>query len=834
MIGPDKFLIPSGLSVEQALKLLYSIARDQYKNLRIELDRCLEYKNMHELPRVHKALDSLLAYVNDGLKRIEKSFKINEGIMASGGGGMNSPVKRSLEDFQLLGYDIRVARREAQKEMNDIQKDDGSARSLAKLWRRNSRRFKTEDLEDAAAIKEAEKIMRARAKIEEDRQERERMREFELEQQRKRLMDLRVKQQVDLEVAGKLEEEELKRKELEQLEREREEIAAREKALRDQEIARQEEIERQARERERELREQERLRQEVQRQIEIHKENERKEREILEAKIRAEKEEQLQKEKEKLKEMAEKEKARMMAEREREKAKMKENGKQQSRKTPPPINTAIERPQEKPIERLERSGARRSVDIGSANREPEHYKSKSPVYLDGIGRAAQAAWTQFQPEGKERRTLARSSSSTSKKVSSSAPKVHTITPSRKKYEYKKPVINRAHIIGPRKAQTSSSGSSRDEFAKAIRRSKSQSVPSSPILTEQPSQPRKTNGNNTTSVKKSPKEKSSTPTPTYANERIQHVMDTLQGVDRSACEHILDDILIVDEKVYWDDISGLRTAKNSLREAVVYPFLRPDLFKGLREPIRGMLLFGPPGTGKTLIAKAVATESNSVFFSISASSLLSKYLGESEKLVRALFYLAKRLAPSIIFIDEIDSLLTARSDNENESSRRIKTEVLIQWSALSNAIAQNDHSDGVSDNRVLVLAATNLPWAIDEAARRRFSRRVYIPLPDYETRLLHITKLMSKQTNNLSVEDYEEIAKLTEGYSGSDLTGLAKEAAMEPIRDIGDKLMDVDNEKIRGVTFTDFKNALLTMKKSVSPQSLKQFEEWAIEYGSTGV
>lgn len=297
-----------------------------------------------------------------------------------------------------------------------------------------------------------------------------------------------------------------------------------------------------------------------------------------------------------------------------------------------------------------------------------------------------------------------------------------------------------------------------------------------------------------------------------NERIQSVMDTLEGVDKMACEHILNDILVVDEKVYWDDIAGLRNAKNSLKEAVVYPFLRPDLFKGLREPIRGMLLFGPPGTGKTMIAKAVATESNSVFFSISASSLLSKYLGESEKLVRALFYLAKRLAPSIIFIDEIDSLLTARSDNENESSRRIKTEVLIQWSSLSNIVAQNENSGGLSDNRVLVLAATNLPWAIDEAARRRFSRRVYIPLPDYDTRLMHITKLLSKQPNNLTISEYEEVARMTEGYSGSDLTALAKEAAMEPIREVGDRLMDIKNETIRGVTFEDFKNALATTKK----------------------
>lgn len=161
-------------------------------------------------------------------------------------------------------------------------------------------------------------------------------------------------------------------------------------------------------------------------------------------------------------------------------------------------------------------------------------------------------------------------------------------------------------------------------------------------------------------------------------------------------------------MHWSDIAGLEPAKNALKEAVVYPFLRPDLFKGLREPARGMLLFGPPGTGKTMLARAVATESHSTFFSISASSLTSKYLGESEKLVRALFGLAKALAPSIIFVDEIDSLLSSRAGGggsggegewrwwwgrggggEHEATRRIKTEFFIQWSDLARAAAGKD-------------------------------------------------------------------------------------------------------------------------------------------------
>ena len=207
----------------------------------------------------------------------------------------------------------------------------------------------------------------------------------------------------------------------------------------------------------------------------------------------------------------------------------------------------------------------------------------------------------------------------------------------------------------------------------------------------------------------------------------------KGVDEAAAKQIINDIVIQGDEVHWSDIAGLDNAKNALKEAVVYPFLRPDLFMGLREPARGMLLFGPPGTGKTMLARAVATESRSAFFSISASSLTSKFLGESEKLVRALFAMAKALAPSIIFVDEIDSLLSARAGaGETEATSRIKTEFLIQWSDLARAAAGREQTakdrERGDASRVLVLAATNLPWAIDEAARRRFVRRQYIPLP----------------------------------------------------------------------------------------------------------
>jgi SpoVK/Ycf46/Vps4 family AAA+-type ATPase len=252
------------------------------------------------------------------------------------------------------------------------------------------------------------------------------------------------------------------------------------------------------------------------------------------------------------------------------------------------------------------------------------------------------------------------------------------------------------------------------------------------------------------------------------EKVKQLMKNLpKGVDEGAAKQIFNEIVVHGDEVHWDDVAGLDIAKNALKEAVVYPFLRPDLFMGLREPARGMLLFGPPGTGKTMLARAVATESRSTFFSISASSLTSKYLGESEKLVRALFSLAKALAPSIIFVDEIDSLLSSRSGSgEHEATRRIKTEFLIQWSDLQRAAAGREQSEKEKErgdaSRVLVLAATNLPWAIDEAARRRFVRRQYIPLPEDETRATQLRTLLGHQKHSLDEDDIQRLVELTDG------------------------------------------------------------------------
>jgi SpoVK/Ycf46/Vps4 family AAA+-type ATPase len=191
------------------------------------------------------------------------------------------------------------------------------------------------------------------------------------------------------------------------------------------------------------------------------------------------------------------------------------------------------------------------------------------------------------------------------------------------------------------------------------------------------------------------------------------------------------------------------------------------------------------------------------------------------MVRALFFLARSMQPSVIFIDEIDSLLTQRTENENEGSRRIKTEFLVQFDGTSTS----------NDDRILVIGATNRPQEIDEAARRRLVKRIYVTLPCEEARKEMIFKLMKDYKNNLSDEDLKEVAKITKGYSGSDMFNLCREASLEPLREI-ENISNFKCENTRPIGLEDFVRSMKQIKKSVAINELDQYKEWNEIYGSS--
>ncbi|XP_067092735.1 fidgetin-like protein 1 [Osmerus mordax] len=298
-------------------------------------------------------------------------------------------------------------------------------------------------------------------------------------------------------------------------------------------------------------------------------------------------------------------------------------------------------------------------------------------------------------------------------------------------------------------------------------------------------------------------------------------ERLKNFEPKIIELIMSEIMDHGPPVAWDDIAGLEFAKATIKEIVVWPMLRPDIFTGLRGPPKGILLFGPPGTGKTLIGKCIACQSGATFFSISASSLTSKWVGEGEKMVRALFTIARCHQPAVIFIDEIDSLLSQRTDGEHDSSRRIKTEFLVQLDGAATS----------AEDRILVVGATNRPQEIDEAARRRLSKRLYIPLPEAAARRQIVTNLMAQEKSQIGEEDLESVVTGTEGFSGADMTQLCREAALGPIRSI--QLCDmatITADQVRPILHSDFQEALRTVRPSVSPKDLELYQDWNKTFG----
>ncbi|CAF0728823.1 unnamed protein product [Rotaria sp. Silwood1] len=298
-----------------------------------------------------------------------------------------------------------------------------------------------------------------------------------------------------------------------------------------------------------------------------------------------------------------------------------------------------------------------------------------------------------------------------------------------------------------------------------------------------------------------------------------------------------DIYLHDPSVRWDSIIGLDAAKRTIKEAVVYPIRYPQLFTGILSPWKALLLYGPPGTGKTLLAKAVATECKTTFFNISASTIVSKWRGDSEKLVRVLFELARFHAPSTIFLDELDAIMSQRgggnAGSEHEGSRRMKTELLVQLDGLAK-----------SDDLVFLLAASNLPWELDHAMLRRLEKRVLVDLPTKEARQAMFQQFLPptviRENNGLvlfSDLDYTRLGNCTEGYSGADIKLVCKEAAMNPVRKVFDILENLRDDLELGqcihldsITTADVEKVLSTTKPSARAFKDK-YTEWQKEFES---
>ncbi|KAH9730383.1 AAA-type ATPase family protein [Citrus sinensis] len=295
-------------------------------------------------------------------------------------------------------------------------------------------------------------------------------------------------------------------------------------------------------------------------------------------------------------------------------------------------------------------------------------------------------------------------------------------------------------------------------------------------------------------------------------------------------------------VTFDDIGALENVKDTLKELVMLPLQRPELFcKGqLTKPCKGILLFGPPGTGKTMLAKAVATEAGANFINISMSSITSKWFGEGEKYVKAVFSLASKIAPSVVFVDEVDSMLGRRENpGEHEAMRKMKNEFMVNWDGLRTK----------DKERVLVLAATNRPFDLDEAVVRRLPRRLMVNLPDAPNREKIIRVILAKEELASDV-DLEGIANMADGYSGSDLKNLCVTAAHCPIREILEKekkeraLALAENRAspplyssvdVRPLKMDDFKYAHEQVCASVSSESTNMNEllQWNELYGEGG-
>ncbi|KAF3332298.1 ATPase family AAA domain-containing protein 1-like protein [Carex littledalei] len=298
-----------------------------------------------------------------------------------------------------------------------------------------------------------------------------------------------------------------------------------------------------------------------------------------------------------------------------------------------------------------------------------------------------------------------------------------------------------------------------------------------------------------------------------------LINTTPYEDVIACDVINPDHIDVE----FDLIGGLDKVKQALYELVILPLRRPELFSygKLLTPQKGVLLYGPPGTGKTMLAKAIAKESGAVFINVRISNLMSKWFGDAQKLVAAVFSLAYKLQPAIIFIDEVDSFLGQRRNTDHEAMTNMKTEFMSLWDGFTT----DQHA------RVMVLAATNRPDELDEAILRRFTQIFEIGNPDQSERAKILNVILKGERVEEDI-NYDFIASLCEGFTGSDILELCKQAAFFPIREyLDEEKKGETTHRPRPLRQTDLEKALLSSRKgkNAASRSLQssQIPVWAL-------